>query len=107
LKRGFPDVLRRGSVWPGGARAAAARSIGGARAGRGDTAVWLAVCGVSSRGAVRCGALLIDRYAPTLGESYRGLYLESTSAAEGAAFNQAFDVPDVLLVEMRRELRLE
>ncbi|MDH3456940.1 MAG: hypothetical protein OER90_08865 [Gemmatimonadota bacterium] len=62
---------------------------------------------VSSRAAIRCGAMLLDRHVPNLTARYRELYLAATSEdGRGAeAFRRAFPVDALLLRELREELR--
>jgi hypothetical protein len=62
---------------------------------------------VSSRVAIRCGAMLLDRYVPDLTAAYRELYLAATAQeARGEdAFMRAFPVDALLLRTLREELR--
>lgn len=55
--------------------------------------------------AVRAGAMLLDRAAPSLAEGYRRYYLAEVRAS-GQAFEQVFALPPVLTAAMARQLDL-
>ncbi len=61
---------------------------------------------VSSRAAVRCGALLLERHRPDLVAGYRAAFLGGVgeSATDAATFERVFAVPPPLLAALRDEL---
>jgi hypothetical protein len=61
---------------------------------------------MSSRGAVRCGALLLERHRPTWLEDYRRVFLRAAgeSRSDAAAFERVFAVPEDLLAALRAEI---
>jgi hypothetical protein len=62
---------------------------------------------VSSRGAVRCGAALLERHAPDLLPAYRGLFLTQVGEQGESAelFVRVFGIPDGLWSAVQREIR--
>ncbi len=61
---------------------------------------------VSSRAAVRCGALLLERHAPGFVDQYRRLFLDAVGEDESTpeAFLRRFPVDATLLAVLREEL---
>lgn len=58
---------------------------------------------LSSQGAVRCGALLLERHAPALAPAYREAFLEAARRGD-AAFDDVFAIPPRLLDAIRDEV---
>jgi hypothetical protein len=59
---------------------------------------------MSSRAAVRCGALLLDRHAPRLAPAYRRLFVSMSSGASqqgNDAFARTFPADPALIAELR------
>jgi hypothetical protein len=62
---------------------------------------------LSSRAAVRCGAMLLDVRAPDLAPKYRDAYVRAAKLdPDHVPFEDAFPVDSQLLKDVRRELRL-
>ena len=58
--------------------------------------------------AVRCGALLLDFYAPTLGASYRRVFLDAVGAEESAtvgAFERVYALDPEVFEVLREQIR--
>jgi len=58
---------------------------------------------LSGRAAVRCGAMLLEVAAPSLGQAYREAFLRA--AGSKGAFEAVYPVPDQLLTSLREALR--